>query len=71
MTEGEENTKKVLVEGLKAIFNDSLNYVEVSQTQDILKWGLDPKYLDLEGLSEADFQEMTPSMFASIANIPS
>ena len=44
-TTGEDGTKEGLINGLKAIFKDSLNNVPPSQTMEILKWGLDPKTL--------------------------
>jgi len=69
-TKGEEATKAVLVNGLKAIFKDSLKNVPASQTMEILKWGLDPKNLENEGLMPSDFGEMAPIMIAFLEGTP-
>lgn len=69
-TKGEEATKAVLVNGLKAIFKDSLKNVPASQTTEILKWGLDPRNLVMEGLTPSDFGEMVPTMTVSLAGTP-
>ncbi|EPR67206.1 polysaccharide biosynthesis protein [Cyclobacterium qasimii] len=69
-TTEEEATKEVLVNGLKTIFEDSLKNVPATQTVEILKWGLDPKTLAMEGLTAADFGEMVPAMISSLAGTP-
>lgn len=63
---GEFETKEILIKGLKKIFIDSLERVDKSLTLDILKWGIDPKFLAADKVTVSDFGEMVPLMIDSI-----
>lgn len=65
---GEEETKIVLLEGLKEIFIDSLTSVDPSVTFDILKWGINPKYLKSDNLTLSDFDTFVPLMVQTLKN---
>jgi len=63
---GEFETKETLIKGFKKIFIDSLERVDKSLTLDILKWGIDPKFLAADKVKVSDFGEMVPLMIDSI-----
>lgn len=63
---GEEETKIVLLEGLKEIFTDTLTSVDPSVTFDILKWGINPKYLNSDNLTISDFDTFVPLMVQTL-----
>jgi hypothetical protein len=44
----------------------SLEKVPKKHTLDILKWGIDPKFLAMEDISVSDFGEMVPIMISSL-----
>ncbi|MFC4873657.1 NAD-dependent epimerase/dehydratase family protein [Negadavirga shengliensis] len=64
--EGEANAKHILLAGLRKMFVDSLEKVDKKHTLDILKWGIDPKFLAMEDVSVSDFGEMVPIMISSL-----
>jgi nucleoside-diphosphate-sugar epimerase len=63
---GEQESKIVLIEGLKAIVKDSLLTVNKKNTVDILNWGLQQKFLDIEKAKVSDFGAIIPMMFDSL-----
>lgn len=63
---GEQETKEVLIEGLKAIVKDSLQTVNKRHTVDILNWGLQQKFLDIEKAKVSDYGAIIPMMFESL-----
>jgi hypothetical protein len=63
---GEWESKACLIEGLKAIVEDSLTTVNKKDTVDILNWGLQPKYLEMERAKATDYGVIVPMMFQSL-----
>jgi nucleoside-diphosphate-sugar epimerase len=63
---GEQESKIVLIEGLKAIVKDSLLTVNKKNTVDILNWGLQQKFLDIEKAKVSDYGAIIPMMFESL-----
>lgn len=63
---GELETKEILNEGLKRIFIGSLKKVDKAVTFDILKWGIDPKFLNADKIEVSDFGEMVPLLANSL-----
>lgn len=63
---GEKETKACLVEGLKEIVIDSLKKVNKKNTVDILNWGLQQKFLDIEKAKISDYGTIIPLMFESL-----
>lgn len=63
---GEEPVKKVLLAGLKDIVKDSLSTCNKKDTVDILNWGLQPKYLEIENAKVSDYGDIIPMMFESL-----
>ena len=59
-------SKACLIEGLKAIVEDSLTSVNKKDTVDILNWGLQPKFLELEKSKAGDYGVIVPMMFQSL-----
>jgi hypothetical protein len=69
-TTGESETKEILIGGLKSIFVYSLSKVEKALTLQILKWGIDPKFLAADNTKVKDFGEMVPLMIDSLIDTP-
>lgn len=65
---GESETHSVLIEGLKKLFIGSLERVDKSLTYDILRWGIDPKFLAADKTKLSDFGEMVPLMIDSLTD---
>jgi hypothetical protein len=63
---GEVETKVVLLDGLKQIVKSSLEQVNKQDTVDILNWGLQQKFLDVENAKVADYGPIIPMMFESL-----
>lgn len=63
---GEKETKACLIEGLKDIVRDSLKKVNKKDTVDILNWGLQQKFLDIEKAKASDYGTIIPLMFESL-----
>ena len=63
---GEKETKTCLNEGLKAIVRDSLKKVNKKDTVDILNWGLQQKFLDIEKAKVSDYGAIIPLLFESL-----
>lgn len=63
---GEKDSKEFLVEGLKEIVRDSLQRVDKKDTVNILNWGLQQKYLDMEKAKISDYGPVIPFMFESL-----
>ncbi|WP_162141555.1 polysaccharide biosynthesis protein [Lunatimonas lonarensis] len=62
----DESLMDVLVSSLRAIFRHSLKLVDKKITLDILKWGIDPKFMHADGVKIGDFGEMVPMMLDSL-----
>lgn len=65
---GELETKEILNDGLKKIFISSLKKVDKAVTFDILKWGIDPKFLKADKIEISDFGEMVPLLIESLTD---
>lgn len=63
---GEKETRDVLIQELKNIVDASLKRVNPRETKDILRWGLDPRFLDIENVRISDFQIIVPLLQASL-----
>jgi hypothetical protein len=63
---GENDNKKSLLSGLKEIISDSLNKVDKQDTVNILNWGLQQKYLEIEKAKASDYGPIIPMMFESL-----
>lgn len=62
----EQDNKQNLVEGLKELVKDSLSRVDKNDTVNILNWGLQQKYLDVEKTKMSDYGPVIPMMFKSL-----
>jgi NADP-dependent 3-hydroxy acid dehydrogenase YdfG len=62
--------KLVLVEGLKEIVRESLQHVNKQDTVNILNWGLQQKYLEIEKTTVSDYGPVIPMMFESLTGTP-
>ncbi len=63
---GETELKISLVDGLKAIVKDTLLTVKKAETVNILNWGLQQKFLDIEKATASDYGAIIPMMFESL-----
>jgi hypothetical protein len=63
---GEAESKAILIEGLKDIVKDTLASVNKQNTVDILHWGLQQKYLDIEKAKVSDYGAIIPMLFESL-----
>ena len=63
---GENDTKAYLVEGLREIVKESLLHVDKEDTVNILNWGLQQKYLEIEKAKISDYGAIIPLMFESL-----
>ena len=62
----EDDNKVFLIEGLREIVKDSLKRVDKQDTVNILNWGLQQKYLDIEKAKPSDYGAIIPMMFESL-----
>jgi len=65
-TSGEADSKVCLIEGLKEIVKDALNRVDKQDTVNILNWGLQQKFLEIEKAKPSDYGPIIPMMFESL-----
>jgi nucleoside-diphosphate-sugar epimerase len=63
---GEDDNKTYLIDGLKQIVRDSLNRVDKQDTVNILNWGLQQKFLEIEKAKPSDYGPIIPMMFESL-----
>ncbi len=63
---GEAETKEYLIEALKKIAKESLKNVDKKDTVNILNWGLQPKFLEMEKATISDYGPIIPFMFESL-----
>ncbi len=63
---GEKESKAILVQGLKEMVKDALTLVNKKDTVDILTWGLQQKYLDIEKAKVSDYGAIIPMLFESL-----
>ena len=63
---GEDDNKVYLIEGLNEIVRDSLNRVDKQDTVNILNWGLQQKFLEIEKAKPSDYGPVIPMMFESL-----
>ena len=63
---GEKETKDILLQELKSTVNASLKLVDPHDTKDILRWGLDPRFLEMENKQLSDFHIIVPLLQASL-----
>jgi nucleoside-diphosphate-sugar epimerase len=63
---GEEDAKINLIAGLGEIVRDALNRVDKQDTVNILNWGLQQKFLEIEKAKPSDYGPIIPMMFASL-----
>jgi hypothetical protein len=63
---GEDDSKTYLIEGLKQIVRDALNRVDKQDTVNILNWGLQQKFLEVEKAKASDYGPIIPMMFESL-----
>lgn len=64
--EGEEETQKCLVEGLKELVRDMLQGVAKKETMNILNWGLEPQLLEIAKANVSDYGVMIPLLLESL-----
>ncbi|MEO8474940.1 MAG: polysaccharide biosynthesis protein [Chryseolinea sp.] len=62
----EHDSKTSLIAGIKALVRDSLNHVDKHDTVNILNWGLQQRYLEIEKAKMSDYGEIIPMMFESL-----
>lgn len=65
-TSGESDSKTCLISGLKEIVRDALNRVDKQDTVNILNWGLQQKFLEIEKAKPSDYGPIIPMMFESL-----
>ena len=66
LAKGEAETKEALIEGLKEVVKESLKTVDQEETIDILRWGLDPRFLEMENVRISDFREIISLLVESL-----
>jgi len=64
---GDIETKKELIGGLKELVRKSLKKVDKEDTADILRWGLDPIFIELEQVNIAAFNPLISLLVESLA----
>lgn len=64
----ESDSRENLILGLKAIVRDSLSHVVKDDTVNILNWGLQQKFLEVEKARMEDYGPVIPMMFESLEN---
>jgi len=64
---GDIENKKELIGSLKELVRDSLKRVDKEDTADILRWGLDPKFIELEQVNLANFSTLISLLVESLA----
>ncbi|HEX6892336.1 MAG TPA: polysaccharide biosynthesis protein [Chryseolinea sp.] len=62
----EEDNKTLLIQGLGEIVRDALDRVDKQDTVNILNWGLQQKFLEIEKAKPSDYGPIIPMMFASL-----
>jgi len=60
--------KEVLINGLRRMVRRSLKEVNPKDTIDILRWGLDPRLLEMENARVSDFGAIILLLVESLAN---
>lgn len=55
-----------LIEGLKEIVTEQLKHVDETKTVDILEWGLDRQFLEMENVQPSDFGAIVPMLMESL-----
>jgi len=63
---GENETKIALQTGLRELVRDSLKTVNPNATRDILRWGLDSRFLEIEHAQVSDFQKVVSLLVESL-----
>lgn len=64
--EGEQNIKKLLIEGSIELFKQSLSTANKLDTLNILKWGISPKFLEAEETVITDYGQIVPILIESL-----
>lgn len=67
---GDNELKTRLIDGLKTIVSDTLSTVNKKETVNILNWGLQQKFLDIEKAKVSDYGAIIPMMFKSLEGTP-
>ena len=67
LAESETDSRDVLIAGLREIVRDSLSLVNKDDTVNILNWGLQRKFLEIEKTKMDDYGPIIPMMFDSLA----
>ena len=63
---GEQECKRALIEGLREIVRCSQSQANKKDTVDILNWGLQKKFLEVENAKVSDYGDIIPIMFESL-----
>ena len=66
-TKGEAQMKSAVIDGLKELVKGSLKMVNNAETINILRWGLDPGFLEMENKRVDDFDILVPLLKESLA----
>jgi len=64
---GDLENKKELIGGLKELVRESLKRVDKEDTADILRWGLDPKFIQMENVDITKFNTLVSLLVESLA----
>jgi NADP-dependent 3-hydroxy acid dehydrogenase YdfG len=64
---GEQESKFILLNGLREIIQKSLKQVDKKETLDILRWGTEPTCLEMDNLKISDFDYIIPLLVESVA----
>ncbi|MGV3706179.1 MAG: NAD-dependent epimerase/dehydratase family protein [Arcticibacter sp.] len=67
---GEQETRDILLSGLREITQSALREVDPIDTVRILKWGLQPEHLSAEGSSVSDFNAITSLLKETLSGSP-
>lgn len=62
----DKQAQHALIRGLKEIVSDSLSFVNKGDTVNILNWGLQQRFLDIEKCKISDYGPIVPMMFESL-----
>jgi len=62
----DEEAREVLIGGLEELVRESLKTVDPNETIDILRWGLDPRFLKMQTATVADYSAIVPLLANSL-----
>jgi hypothetical protein len=62
----DKDAREILIGGLRKLIIESLKSVDPTETMDILRWGLDPRFLKIQKTTIADYCAIVPLLATSL-----